>query len=262
MTETQLEGAEPIIRFYRMVPDGLGPMRADRAALGTLPTAAYQYCEPVCAASAFGWYVFPPIDFHVLWDGTDFVWTRDSGEEWNPVTVEHFPDLPAVFDAKAPDDVRGYAPPFLTQIPQPGVLQVWTGLLFRTHPGWSALVRPPANIARSQHYEAYEGIIEADRGLHPIFTNLRVVTSNRPIFFDRNKPLAQVQPLQRVSYQEKHLRTFDLTARLDDFTEADWTDYRKNLVERGKNPFMRPGRYATAARKRARVEDEDGNGGQ
>src|SRR5882672_5799107 len=54
----------PLVTFYRMVAEGNHPMRADRSALGVLPTAAFQYCEAISIASAFGWYVFPPIDFH------------------------------------------------------------------------------------------------------------------------------------------------------------------------------------------------------
>src|SRR5689334_14753609 len=94
------EEPERIIRFYRMFAGCPRPMRADRSALGGLPTGAFQYCEPVCIASAFGWYVFPPIDFHVQWDGTDFIWTHDHGETWQPLTTEHLPGLPDVFDSK------------------------------------------------------------------------------------------------------------------------------------------------------------------
>jgi len=248
------EPIEPVLRFYRVVPDGLAPMRADRSALGTLPTAAYQYCEPVCTASAFGWYAFPPIEFHLQWDGTDFIWSRDRGETWSPIHSEHFPELPERFDSHAPADVRGYAPPFLTRVPQPGVLQIWTGLLVRTRPGWSMLVRPPANVPRSQHYELYEGIIETDRWFYPLFTNIRVVTANRPILFESTKPLVQVQAIERSTYDEANVRSCGVVGGLDEFTADDWEDFRASVVARGKEPFMRPGRYATAARKRARIE--------
>jgi len=166
-------------------------MRADRSALGMLPTAAFQYGEPVCAASAFGWYVFPPAAFHVQWDGTAFVWTHDEGDMWQPLVSEHFPGLPERFDAAAPEDVRGFAPPFLSRVAQPGVLQIWSWLLVRTAPGWSVLVRPPANLPRSQHFEIYEGIIETDRWFSAVFANLRMIKANRPIAFDPTQPLVQ-----------------------------------------------------------------------
>ena len=35
---------------------------------------------------------------------------------------------------------------------EPGCLQIWTGLMARTAPGWSLLVRPPANLASPGGY--------------------------------------------------------------------------------------------------------------
>ncbi len=245
----------PLVRFVRLAPDALAPMRADRAALGTLPASALRYCEPVCAASAFGYYVFPPIDFHVLYDGTDFVWSHDDGANWHPVRSEHLPGLPERFDAIAPDDVKGFAPPFLTATLQPGVLQVWSGWLVRTRPGWSVLIRPPANLARSQHYELFEGIIDSDRWFYSVFTNLRVTTTNRPIAFRRTHPYLQVQPIERATFEEQNLREMQIEDDLAGLRTEDWDAYRRVFVERGKDPMMRPGRYATATRKRGRIED-------
>jgi len=250
------DATAPVVRFYRIVPEAPEPMRADRSALGMLPTAAFQYCEPVCSASAFGWYVFPPAAFHVQWDGTDFVWTHDDGDTWQPLVSEHFPGLPERFDADAPEDMRGLAPPFLSRVAQPGVLQIWSGLLARTAPGWSILVRPPANLPRSQHFEVYEGIIETDRWFSAVFANLRMITANRPIEFDPTLPLVQVQPLQRATYDEAALRSFDVVGSIASFTADDWDAYRHSIASRRTDRMLRPGRYATDVRKRARKHDE------
>jgi hypothetical protein len=235
-------------------------MRADRSALGVLPTEAFQFCEAVTSASAFGWYLFPPLEFHVQWDGTDFLWTHGDADDWFPLVSEHFPGLRDVFDEKAPEDVRGFAPPFVTRMGPPGVLQVWTGFFARTTPGWSVLVRPPANLPRSHDYEPYEGIVETDRWFSPIFANLRVSSSNRPILFEPTRPLVQVQPLRRDIYEERHLRSFGVAEGLDDFSDSDWADYRKTIVTRSKDHGLRPGRYATDVRKRARTRDSSTGG--
>ena len=60
----------PRIIFHRLIPQARLPQRADRSAAGTLPTRAFRYCEPVVTASAFGYYVFPPFNFSLMWDGT------------------------------------------------------------------------------------------------------------------------------------------------------------------------------------------------
>lgn len=240
----------PIATFYRLAPDALMPMRADRSALGTIPAAALQYCEAITSASAFGWYAFPPLSFHVQFDGRDFIWTHDDAQSWFPVRSEHIPDFEECFDGSAPDDMKGFAPPFLTALAQPGILQIWSGVMIRTRPGWSILVRPPANIVRSRDYDPYEGIIETDRWFYPLFINIRIAAVDKPIFFDRNQPLLQAQPLKRDTYLEQELRSASFLDGIDALTPQDWNDYRTSLGARAKDPMMLPGRYARDARKR------------
>jgi hypothetical protein len=240
-----------IMTFYRAIPGIHAPMRADRGALGILPTGAFQYCEPVTSASAFGWYVFPPMSFHLQWDGTDVLWTHDAAESWFPLTSCHFPSFPAHFDESAPDDIKGYAPPFLTRVFAPGIVQIWSGLLAKTAPGWSLLIRPPANIPRSQSYEPFEGIVETDRRLGPLFVNIRLTATDRPIEFRTENPLFQVQPLKRETYAEKHLKSFELVESLTELTTGDWNAYRATVVAPNRRHYRPVGQYAVSVRKRA-----------
>ena len=71
-----------MITFFNAVDTGLNPQKADKAANGTLPTNGFRYCEPVRTASGFGWYVFLPLEFWVEWDGNEYHWTIDGGENW------------------------------------------------------------------------------------------------------------------------------------------------------------------------------------
>jgi len=58
---------EPIIcRFYQLIPNAPVPRPADRSADGMLPMRGYRYCEAVAAASAFGWYIYPPLSFSLV----------------------------------------------------------------------------------------------------------------------------------------------------------------------------------------------------
>ena len=63
----------PAVTFYTAIPGCRTPMRADPSVLGTLPARGFQYCEALRAASSFGWYVFPPIDFTLQWDGSQVI---------------------------------------------------------------------------------------------------------------------------------------------------------------------------------------------
>src|SRR5882724_1643309 len=243
---------EPLVTFYRAIPESFAPMRADRGALGVIPTAAFQYCEALTSASAFGWYLFSPMTFYLQWDGTDVIWTHDETDTWFPLTMEHFPNFADYFDGLAPDDVKGYAPPFLSRSFFPGVVQIWSGLFVKTAPGWSLLLRPPVNLPRSQAYECYEGIIETDRWFGPLFINLRLTATDRPIEINHKKPLFQAQPLLRETYAEPNLRSFAVVDELSKLSPVDWNGYRETIVKPNRGHYRDVGRYAAAVRKRGK----------
>ncbi len=246
----------PLVTFHRLVPGARLPQRADRSASGTLPTRAFRYCEPSTSASGYGYYVFPPTGFSVQWDGHAVMWTWDGAADWFPLNSAHFPGFRDVFDAAAPEEIREYAPPFLSALQEPGLLQVWTGLIARTAPGWSLLVRPPANIPRSGHYELYEGIIETDRWFGPLITNLRLTKTDVPIDFRPDVPLLQVQPLPRHVYEDSALNNYELVPDLTQLRPEDWDDYYDTVVRPHVQEVRPRGQYAAAARKRRAAEEK------
>jgi hypothetical protein len=242
--------AEGIVTFYRAIPQCRPPQRADRSAMGTLPTRAFRYCEAVTTASAFGWYLFPPLDFTVQWDGTNVLWTYEGAASWFPLTSAQFPGFADYFDGIAPPEIKGFSPPFLSALPEPGVIQIWTGHVAMTRAGWSLLVRPPANLPRSQSYELFEGIIETDRWFGPLFTNIRLTRTEFPISFGRELPLLQVQPIHRSLYSEDVLGKFSFVDDLADLTPEEWDLYRATVVKPNLDPERKPGAYAVSTRKR------------
>ena len=242
----------PVFTFYGAVPGLRAPMRADASVLGTLPVRGFQYCEALRAASSFGWYVFPPIDFTLQWDGARIIWTYRDAKAWYPLTSAQFPGFSAEFDRRAPDHLRGFAPPFITALVEPGVVQLWTGLFLESAENWSALVRAPANLPRNLAFDVYEGIVESDRWFGPLFTNVRLVKTDLPIEFSTEIPLLQVQPLHRSTYAEEVSNRFQLVQGLSDFPAHAWSRYEETVVKPNLEP--RPaGSYAAQARRRKRA---------
>lgn len=129
----------PLVQFFQMVPGGFPPRRADKSVGGVIPARALRYCEAITSASAFGWYVFLPMNFKVVWDGHDMLWTYPGVDEWLPLTRDavQYPGFSQQFDQYAPPDVRGFSPTFLAPSIQSGQLQIWTGCIAKTAPGWS-----------------------------------------------------------------------------------------------------------------------------
>ena len=243
----------PIVHFYRLIEEARLPQRADRSAAGTLPTRAYRYCEAVTAAAAFGWWIFPPTDLQVLWDGYDIFWQCMGWQDWLPLApTAQLPEFSTRFDSFAPERVRGYAPPFLTALPEPGTLQIWTGLMARTAADWSLLIRAPANLPSPGGYSMYEGIVETDRWFGPLFTNLRLTRTQSPVRLRADFPLAQAQPLPRAAYAGETLGKVDVTVGMDGFTVQDWNDYAASIATPNADPARTFGGYAAGSRKRMR----------
>jgi Family of unknown function (DUF6065) len=243
--------SQPLLQFHRLIEQARAPQRADRAAAGTLPTRAYRYCDAVTSAAGYGWWVFAPMDMELIWDGHDIFWHFDGAPDWMPLSPSaQFPDFSQTFDDLAPEALRGCAPPFLTALPEPGLLQIWTGLMVRTAPDWSVLVRPPANIAAPGGYSLYEGIIETDAWFGPLFTNLRLTQTHKPVHLRDDYPLIQVQPLPREAYAEQTLGATSIIPNMAGMTEDDWSAYGHSIVAPNDHQDRPFGAYAIAARKR------------
>ncbi len=238
------------VTFYGAIPGCRAPMRADPSVLGTLPSRGFQYCEALRAASSFGWYVFAPIDFTLQWDGSQVIWTYDGAPSWYPLTSAQFPGYAPLFDELAPAGLAGYSPPFLTAVPALGIIQVWTGWMIESAENWSVLVRAPANLPRSLSYEPYEGIIETDRWLGPLFTNIRLVKTDVPIHFSTEVPLMQVQPLRRETYADEISNGFGLVTDPRKIPDHVWTGYQRTIVKPNQDPQRPVGAYAVGVRKR------------
>jgi uncharacterized protein DUF6065 len=241
------QGEAIICQFYRLIAGAPEPRRADRSADGTLPVRGYRYCEAVASASAFGWYLYPPLNFSLVWDGVEVAWTYEGAEGWFPLRGAQFPGFREIFEEIAPEGARPLAPPFLASTREPGVVQIWTGYLARTAPHWALLSRGPANIPRTQGYEHFEGIVEADTWFGPIFTNLRLTRTNSPIEFHVRYPLIQVQPLMRQCYCAPSFSVLGL----DDLDATDWQRFEATM-QPNTDQMRTLGHYAVDTRKRLR----------
>lgn len=244
--------AEQIIRFFRLIDGARPPQRADRSAGGTIPTRAARFCDAVSMASGFGYYVFPPMDLSLMWDGDDVFWSHAGQPDWRLVDIEPAPGLDEAFDRAAPGDLAGTAPPLLTRMPEPGHVQIWTGLIAQTAPEWSLLIRPVANMPQSGGLVSYEGIVETDRWFGPLFTNLRLTRTHVPVRLSAELPLLQVQPLPRVIYTDALLDLAEFLPDLRDIGEAEWMGYRASVAEPNRAADRPLGSYAIRARRRRR----------
>jgi hypothetical protein len=239
--------AAAVCRFYRLIPGAPEPRRADRSADGMLPMRGYRYCEALASASAFGWYIYPPLNFSLVWDGVEIEWTYAGADDWYPLRSAQAPGFRATFEAAAPEAVRRFAPPFLVATREPGVVQIWSGYLARTAPGWALLLRGPANIPRNQGYEHFDGIVESDSWFGPLFCNIRLTRTESPVEFHVRYPLFQAQPLLRQCYRDP---PFEVLGP-DGLLAEDWERFAATMTPIADHRRSL-GHYAVDTRRRLR----------
>ena len=245
--------SESIVEFIKLIPEGRRPKRADRSGAGSLPGRAMRYCDALTTATGYGYWLFPPIDLQLLWDGEQIFWSFGNAAAWLPLTgapsgAAQFPGFAAQFDELAPPEMRGYSPPFLTALPELGGVQIWTGLLARTQPGWSLNVRLPVNLPGIPGLTAWEGIVETDHWCGPLFNNFRITKTDFPVRLRAHVPFLQVQPVPQIAYREETLNNPRIRDQ-DTMSDLDWSELSEVILP-SEAHAAHQGSYAVRIRKR------------
>ncbi|HUA77124.1 MAG TPA: DUF6065 family protein [Acetobacteraceae bacterium] len=193
------------------------------------------------------------MDIRLLWDGEQVFWSYGEDERWLPLSgtdsgAVQYPGYAAIFDEAAPEMLRGCSPPFLTALPEAGGMQMWTGLLAKTRPGWSLSVRAPVNLPATPGVATWEGIVETDIWFGPLFTNFRLTRTNMPVHIRAHVPLLQVQPVPQLAYHDAILGAFSCSD-VSALSESDWDRLGEVLLPH-PDPNVRQGKYAVMVRKR------------
>lgn len=261
MTNESREVRKPIVTFHRIFQSSIPPMRADKSALGSLPAAAFQYCEAIRAASSFGWYIFPMLDVCLRWDGRHVSYLDESNER-KELTSIHLPEeLWLPWDENAPDDLKGCRVPVISSLFVPGIVQIWSGLLVSTSSDWSILARPLANCGSYGLFSCYEGIVESDQYRPcPLFINIKLLKTDTDIHLYRNRPLFQVQPISRESYSDhamgfKEYSGMNLRQESSDvgMSAEDWDGIRET-IRSTQAERISIGKYGAKIRKKRKSE--------
>jgi hypothetical protein len=150
-----------------------------------------------------------------------------------------------------PSGTEHLAAPLFTAL-EPGLLQVSLGVIARTAPGWSLLLRRPANLPTFGGYDTMEGIVQTDVWRGPLFTNLRLTRTHSPIRLHAHIPLVQAQPIPRWLHQPAVMADMH-HGGLADMTAQDWLDWHATFIEPAMRPDRPDGEYSVMTRKGRRA---------
>ena len=248
--------------FHRFVPGARIPQRADRSAIGTMPTRAFRYCEPIVTASAFGYYIFPPISFSLMWDGTDVIWTWEGAGELVSAARRRSSRISARCSTEAaPEEITG----ILAAVPRrPAGARHRADLdrprrphRARLEPAGPAARQPAAQPTTSSSRASSRPTAGSDR-CSPI---LRLTKTNVPIEFRADYPLFQVQPIPRHVYDDQAQNNYELVPDLRSSAAGGLGRLLRHggAAERAGGPAARPIRHRRpqAAQGRAGLRRAD-----
>ena len=247
-----MQSKSELIEFFHILPNAPMPAPADPALDGSISTRAFKFCEPFTAANGCGWYLFPPFDFDLKWDGHTCLWRRTvTGADWKLLHTEVPEEFSRSLQTLATQmGSKHYGNlPFMSHTPEYGIIQMWSGLIVKTKAGWSSLVRPLVNYPHEAAIEVFDGIIETDWWMGPLFTVFRVTKSDVVIEFRRNKPYAHLQVIKKEAYARSTMTNYGSYAGVTQWPQDASREFIQTLS--GFSQRHKPGNYKRSVRERA-----------
>jgi hypothetical protein len=191
------------LKVWRLHPDGCKIAPADRTLRGTAPKGAVRWCGPFTHANKAGWWLFPPVDIDITWQGgQEFEWDLHT-----PYSDADYHLIRFLLDADrevSPDKWLGEGgrTKFTWGLVEEGVAQIWTGCIFETPPGWGLHIRSPVNCG-SHAFHVMEAVLETDWLQYDIWLNLAFHTPGERVELRRDAwpPVAQLVPIRREAYE-------------------------------------------------------------
>ncbi|WP_194908683.1 DUF6065 family protein [Catenulispora rubra] len=259
----------PLAEFYSIYRDALLPVAPSAAARGALPSRAVSYCPPVTAATGLGWYLFPPVDFALRWNAESLEFTLLAANEptrWQSMAggVElRLPQADEVVqdvvdthpqDAEA---VRENATMFIGADPMlPDLVDISTGIVARTAPGWALLVRSCANFPPRTGIQILEGVLETSWYRFCVPVLLRVAKTGEVVRFHREVPMAMLQPVPEELLSRGALDLPEGRPGVATMGDDVWREFLETRMRRVN--AVKAGTYRDESRRRRKAAEDEG----
>ena len=187
------------LKVWRLHPSSAKLVRAEKTLHGTAHPGGVKYCGPFTNANAAGWWMFPPVDVDIEWrGGRDFaheIRTPYDDSDWHLLRFLADEEDRAHLGAWSG---RGGRTKFTWGLLEEGVVQIWTGCIFETPPGWALQIRSPVNFPpRACH--VMEAVLETEWLQYDVWLNLVFDRPGEVVRLRRDEwpPIAQLVPVPR-----------------------------------------------------------------
>lgn len=230
------------LKIWKLHPQCIRVEPAEKTLQGMAHPDGVKYCGPFTSANSYGFWIYPPLDIDILWDGENF--THEIISPWEFDEVKHIKNLIKSDDT---EESKEFLQQFGGRVKvsfgkvEPNICQMWTGVSFQTPPEWSLLIRSPINMEMGCPYRIQEGILECSWLHYDIWMNLSFQRKNEVVRLRRNQehPMAQLVPVIKSSYDPKwevSEKMFNRDDQESDKVYTDWTtyNYKKYIRMRGE----------------------------
>lgn len=238
--------------FVRLYPGAPEISKANINSAEHVSSRARRFCGPLNIASSIGWTVYPPIDFDLMWDGSQVYFMFGDYDGWIKVDRALLPDYADMFPQIAPPDAQQCMPMFLEAFPEPGIVQIWTGYAAKTPRGVSTWVRAPINHPMSGHYDVYDAVFATDWWTGGLIVNIRIKKTDVPITFRRHQPLAQILFVDEQYLGTDTSRNVEILAAQPDDAPF-WDSFKSNSIRRNSE---KRGSYVKELNKQRKMDRE------
>jgi hypothetical protein len=224
------------LKIWELHPQASKVEYAEKTCSGTANSAGVQWCGPYVNANQTGFWVYSPIN-------VDFIFKNGKFEI---LSIEDYSDADykIVSSLIKPQDNSNFDKWIFPNsgrtkttfgFVEPNVMQIWTGLIFQTQPGWCLQIRSPINFPYSG-FNVVEAILETDWLQYDIWMNICVTEHNVPISIKKDFPLAHIVPIRRESFKAEWNIEREIINR--NTQEAEdvfkyWINYNKQKFEFG-----------------------------
>lgn len=224
------------INIWEVHPQASRIEPAEKTCKNTANQGAVQWCGPYVNANQSGFWVYSPINL-------DFVLKDDGFEIINceKYDDEDFKIVSSLIRPEDNSDFQKWTFPGTGRtkttfgLVEKNVIQIWTGLIFETPPGWCLHIRSPINFHNDQ-FSIVEAVLETDWMQYDIWMNLSVNKRNEVVSIRKEMPIAQLVPTRRESFKAEWNINRNRINR--DTPEAErvfeyWLLYNKQKFESG-----------------------------
>lgn len=225
-----------ILKTWQLHPQSCKIEKAEKNCKGFANKAGTQWCGPYSNANQTGFWVYPPINI-------DFIFQDEKikiieSEQYSSVDYEIVKSLIREEDNS---DFNKWTFPgtgrtkITLGLIEPNVMQLWTGLIFQTPPGWCLQIRSPVNFPYIG-FNIVEAILETDWLQYDIWMNLCITSPNKIIRLRKDFPLAHLLPIRRESFKDEwEVQTENINRKTPESEEVFkyWMNYNKQKFEFG-----------------------------